>query len=175
MQILKKILFVLAAIIVLFLVIAIFLPSQYQVSRSIEINRPDSVVFEKVVNFNHRASWDPWLSQEPGAKTEISGPVGEPGSQWYWEGEKIGKGRMSIQEVEKNRRITSTLEFIEPQSGEAVVTWEISPAAAGTRATWSFSAEADYPIGRYFGLFIDSMVGGDFETGLANLKNVCEQ
>jgi uncharacterized protein YndB with AHSA1/START domain len=175
MQILKKILIAIVVIVVLLLVVAIFLPSEYHVSRSIEINRPDSVVFEKVANYNHRAGWDPWLSMEPGAKTGVSGPVGEPGSQWYWDGEKIGKGRMTIEEVEKNRRIKSKLEFIEPQSGESDVAWQFTPTANGTQVSWSFSGQSEYPIGRYFGLMMDSMVGGDFEKGLANLKNVCEQ
>lgn len=175
MQILKKVIIVIVAILLLLLVVALLLPSKYHVSRSIEINQPDSVVFEKVVNFNYRASWDPWIGMEPNAKTEISGPAGEPGAQWSWEGEKIGKGRMTIQEVEKNRRIKSKLEFLEPQSGESDVTWEFTPVANGTQVTWSFSGVSEYPIGRYFGIMMDSMVGGDFERGLANLKKVCEQ
>jgi uncharacterized protein YndB with AHSA1/START domain len=175
MQILKKILFALVGVIVLLLVVAIFLPSEYKVSRSIEINQPDSVVFEKVVNYNHRASWDPWISMDPEAKTTISGPVGEPGSTWSWEGKETGKGRMTILKVEDNQLIQSKLEFLEPQTGESDITWMFKPAAGGTQVTWQFSGTADYPIGRYFGLFMDSMVGPDFQRGLNNLKKVCEE
>lgn len=175
MQILKKILFVLIGVIVLLLVVAIFLPSEYNVSRSIQINQPDSVVFEKVVNFNYRKSWDPWISMEPDAKITISGPAGEPGSTWSWEGKETGKGRMTIMKVEENRLVQSKLEFLEPQTGESDVTWEFEPVEGGTMVTWQFSGTADYPVGRYFGLVMDIMVGGDFERGLNNLKRVCEE
>lgn len=175
MQVLKKILYAVIGVIVLLLVVAIFLPSEYKVSRSIEINQPDSIVFAKVVDFNYRASWDPWVSMDPEAKTTISGPVGQPGSTWSWEGKETGKGRMTIVKVEKNRMIESKLEFLEPQAGESDVTWKFEPAAGGTMVTWQFSGAADYPVGRYLGLFMDTMVGSDFEKGLNNLKRVCEE
>jgi len=175
MQILKKILFALIGVIVLLLVVAIFLPSEYNVSRSIQINQPDSVVFEKVVNFNYRASWDPWLSMDPDARTTISGPVGEPGSTWSWEGKETGKGRMTIMKVEENRLVQSKLEFLEPQTGESDITWEFEPVEGGTMVTWQFSGSAVYPVGRYFGLFMENLVGGDFQRGLNNLKRVCEE
>ena len=46
----------------------------------------------------------------------------------------------------------------------------------GTHVTWSFDSDMGAgPIGRYFGLLMDRMVGPDFEGGLANLKALAEK
>lgn len=42
-------------------------------------------------------------------------------------------------------------------------------------ATWGFDTDLGMnPIARYFGLVMDSMLGADYEKGLAKLKQVCE-
>ena len=48
----------------------------------------------------------------------------------------------------------------------------MKPAADGTTTViWELSGEINgFPAKRYFGLFMDGMVGGDFEEGLTKLK-----
>lgn len=53
MKILKIALLIIVAIIVLFLIVAAFMPSKYIVERSIDINKPIDLVFEHVVDLNH--------------------------------------------------------------------------------------------------------------------------
>ena len=52
----------------------------------------------------------------------------------------------------------------------AVNLWSFEPTANGTRVTWADSGELPYPIGRYFGLGLESMLGPQFEHGLESLK-----
>ncbi|MGO4774642.1 SRPBCC family protein [Lysobacter sp. 2RAB21] len=46
---------------------------------------------------------------------------------------------------------------------------------AGTRVTWTLESEhGNNLVSRWFGLLLDSMVGKDYEKGLAKLKQVLE-
>lgn len=175
MKIVRKIIFAVIGIVVLLLIVAAFLPSQYRVERSIEINRPDSLVYVKALNFHERRSWDPWIELDPEAQFTVNGPEGQPGWEWSWEGSKTGKGSLTLLKAEANRLIHSRVVFIKPQGGESDVFMRFTPTASGTMVDWSFEGKADYPFGRYLGMMMDKFVGADFERGLANLKRVCEQ
>ena len=64
--------------------------------------------------------------------------------------------------------------FTGSEAMESWIFWQFEPTEEGTRATWANEGEVGYPLGRYFGLFLDGMMGPDFERGLKNLKRVCE-
>src|SRR5262249_59033946 len=47
--------------------------------------------------------------------------------------------------------------------------------AGGTQVVWGLDCDMGAgPVGRWFGLMMDKMVGKDFEEGLTNLKSVAE-
>lgn len=169
MNILKKILLGFVVIVLLLLIVALLLPANVKVERSIVINAADSVVFDYLTDFTHRADWDPWLEMEPTAKVTLSETTQGVGAGYAWKGEEIGSGKMTIVEVLKNKSITSKIEFISPQTGEGDVYWNLEPATDGTNLTWTFQSDMDYPVGRYFGLFMDSMLGPSLEKGLLNI------
>ena len=53
MKILKNLLIIIVAIIALLLIVAVFLPSEYRVERSVEINKPAEEVYNYVADFNN--------------------------------------------------------------------------------------------------------------------------
>jgi hypothetical protein len=170
----KKALYAVLGLVALFLVTAAFLPSAYSVERSIEIGRPPSVVFGQVADFNQWLAWSPWPEMEPAAKNTITGIPGTVGSTWAWEGKEIGVGSMTVEEVEKDRLLRSKLAFKEPMSSEADDSMRLEPIPSGTKVTWTNRGNLPYPVGRYFGLGVEGMLGPQFEKGLAKLKRVCE-
>ncbi len=175
MNVLKKILIGLGALIALFLVVGIFLPSSYRVERAIEINKAPEVVFTQVSDFNNWLKWNPWSEMEPTAKNTITGEARQAGSSWAWEGKVVGAGSMTFEKIEPNQRIESKLVFTAPQQAQAQDSWTFAPTAVGTNVIWHNEGGLDYPLGRYFGLMMDgSILGPQFEKGLANLKRVCE-
>ena len=175
MNIFKKILIGVAGLIALLLLVAVFLPSRYQVERSLEINKPPEVVFGQVADFNNWLKWNPWTEMDPAAKNTITGEARQPGSTWAWEGKTIGAGSLTFELIEPNQRVQSKLVFTAPQQGEARDTWTFTPTASGTKVNWHNEGDLDYPIGRYVGLMLDgSILGPQFEKGLENLKRVCE-
>jgi hypothetical protein len=51
----------------------------------------------------------------------------------------------------------------------------IDPQGSGVRITWRNEGDmGGSPVNRWFGLFMDRLVGPDFEDGLRNLKALVE-
>lgn len=175
MKIIRIILIVLVVIVALFLVVAAFLPSNYRVERSTEIAKPVGVVFGVAVDYNHRLKWDPWMEKDSTAESTINVIEGFVGSTWEWDGEWVGTGKLTIEEIVENKSIRSKLVFLTPQTMESSVDWKFEPITEGTKVTWGNDGTLDYPVGRYIGLLMDRMMGADFEKGLANLKKLSEE
>lgn len=70
--------------------------------------------------------------------------------------------------------IKSEIAFLSPQQGEGVVEWEFEKNANSTKVTQSLTGDADYPLGRYYGLMMDNFLGKSFEEGMSNLKKKVE-
>jgi hypothetical protein len=174
MKALKATLYIIIGIVTLFLIIALFLPSHSRVERTIVINQSAPVLFNYVLDFNNYKKWNPWSRMDPDAKGELSGEPGSIGQKWSWDGEIVGKGSMTMVEIIPNKMIKSKLEFKEPFEAWSWDLWSFQPVRGGTKITWANEADLDYPVGRYFGLFYDGMMGPDFEKGLKNLKEFTE-
>ncbi len=174
MKVLKIIGMIVGGLVALFLIVAAILPSSYRLERSIEIDEPVEAVYALVANLPNWPQWDPFTEQEPTAKSIFSGEAGTVGSKWNWEGEKIGTGSLTIEEIVPNQSIRSKLVSVAPQPMEAIDNWRFEPATNGTKVTWMIEGNLGYPVERIFGLFMESMLGPTFEKGLANLKRVSE-
>lgn len=174
MKIIKTSLIVLTAIIGLVLLIAIFLPSKFYVERQIEIEAPLDSVFALVENVESFLKWNPWSKLDPGAENTLSDSLTGVGAYWYWQGEVIGKGSMTISGIKSNKRIDYFLRFDEPKMNPSDIIFRFEALNTGTRVFWINQGDLNFPIGRYFGLMMDGMLGGDFEQGLLNLKRLAE-
>jgi hypothetical protein len=86
-----------------------------------------------------------------------------------------GKGKQTISALVKDKELTFDLEFLDPNPMKSIAKFTFEPVEGGTKVTWSTSGESEYPVGRYFGLFLDGLIGPDFEAGLNNLKNILEK
>jgi hypothetical protein len=53
---------------------------------------------------------------------------------------------------------------------------ELRPEGAGLRVVWVDAGDLGMnPINRWFGLFLDKLIGPDFERGLTNLRKLAEK
>ena len=173
MKILKGIFYVILAIIALFLIVALFLPSEYKVERSVQINKPVGVVYDYVADFNNFHEWNPWTQFEPGHSYEVSGDSAAVGQKYFWKGEIIGSGQMIFTNLKQNESINATIEFL-PEQGTGVVEWIFDGDSTSTSVNWILTGSADYPVGRYMGIMMDSFLGQNFEDGMQKLKEKCE-
>ncbi|MFC2090204.1 GyrI-like domain-containing protein [Bacteroidota bacterium] len=174
MKFLKWFSIILGALIGLFLIVALFLPSEATLSAEQEIGISQGQVFHNVAKFKDRQKWDPWLTMDPDAAVTISPAAKYVGSSYEWNGEIIGKGKMEVRYANYPDRIESKIWFGEsPLPSD--VSWDIKESGNNTKVTWTFSSTGSYPFGRYMLLMMKGALLTSFETGLEQLKVYLEE
>lgn len=173
MKLALKILKYLVGIVVVLLAAGFLLPSTYSAQRSVTINAPVEKVFPLVANHKEWKRWSIWNQRDPNMLMTYSGPEMAAGSKWSWKSKSEGNGGMEFSAVEANKRVgyILTMEDMTPATGDLKFTTE----GAATKVSWDINGNAGMnPVFRWFGLFMDKMIGPDFEAGLKNLKKLAE-
>lgn len=174
-KILKPILIGLVALIVLAALVGLILPGKVHVERSTSIAAPSATVFGLVNSLKRFNEWSPWYEIDPDTRFKYSGPDQGVGSRLEWSSQsaELGSGAQEIVVSEPATRVRTRLEF--EDEGAAFSELRLMPDASTTQVTWSFDIDFGYNLpGRYFGLFLDRVLGPYYEKGLANLKVVAE-
>ena len=170
-------LYILIGIVVLIAFLGLIAPKSYDVSRSIEIARPRSEVYDYVRFLQKQAEWSPWEKKDPNMNKQFEGTDGEVGAISKWQGNKdVGEGEQEIINLMPNERVDSKLRFFKPWKSESDAYMTMKDNASnGTTFTWGFSGKNKFPTS-IFMLFMnmDKAVGKDFEEGLAMLKENLE-
>ncbi len=174
MKLLLKILGVLAALVLLLVLVAFFLPRQYRVERSLVINAKPDAVLTQVATLRAWKAWSAWNLRDPNMKLTYSDATTGVGAWSQWESKNEGNGKMTITE-QTPTKVTYRLEF--PDYGmQSVGTFELKPEGSAVRVVWADAGDLGMnPMNRWFGLFLDKFIGTDFGTGLANLKKLVEK
>ncbi|KHD87157.1 MAG: hypothetical protein OM95_15785 [Bdellovibrio sp. ArHS] len=162
----------LVALLLVLLIAPVLLPAQYQLTRSIEINAPLSVVHAKLTDLNEFAKWNPFREDDPSSKVEVSGTG--LGSTMVWAGEKTGQGKLTIVNIVPEKSVEIEMIFLKPVQGEARALWTVAATGESvTTLTWSYEQRLSY-FKRYFGLIMDFMMSPTFDKGLKNFKALVE-
>src|ERR1700683_4072430 len=170
----KKILIGLIALLVVLAVIGLILPRHVLVKRSVTINRPASLVYATVNSFVLFPKWSPWQDLDPNMSQTTEGPRDGVGAKLIWKGnDKVGSGTQLITASSADQSVASDLNFGDMGTAKSLVT--LTADGNTTRTTWTVDVDMGAnPIGHYFGLTMDGMLGKDFATGLAKLKSLVE-
>jgi hypothetical protein len=175
MKIVKRILAFLAALIVVLAVVGFLLPTNAHVERNIEINAPAEKIFPLIANLKENGKWSPWHARDPDMKQTFTGEDGKVGSKVAWESQnkKVGTGTQEVTALVPNERVETHLDF--GAQGNADAYFQIDEAGGTCSLTWGFDSDlGNNPVGRYFGLMFDGMIGPMYEEGLANIKELAE-
>jgi uncharacterized protein YndB with AHSA1/START domain len=173
MKLVFKIIKYVIGLLVVLLAAGFLLPATYSAARSVTINAPADKVFPLVASHKAWQRWSVWNQRDPNMVMAYSGPEMAAGSKWSWKSTSEGNGGMEFSAVEPNKRIgyILTMEDMKPATGDLIFT----PEGSGTKLTWSMNGDAGMnPVFRWFGLFMDKMIGPDFDAGLNNLKKLAE-
>ena len=176
MKTLKRVLAGIIAVIVLVVVVGFALPHQVHVERSIVINAPQDQLYDALNGFKRFNEFSPWATLDPNTQYFYAGPESGVGAQMSWTStdSKVGSGTNEVVESTPPSFIRTRLVFGGQPPAEA--SFKLEPADGGTRVTWGFDCDlGGNPIAHYFGLMFDKWIGGDYEKGLAKLKQVMEQ
>jgi uncharacterized membrane protein len=177
MKILKIVLIVVAVLIAVPLITALFVKKDYGVEREITINKPKQQVFDYIKLLKNQDNFSKWAMMDPNTKKTYTGEDGTVSFVSAWESEITGVGEQEIKKIADGERLDFELRFKKPFEATdfAYMTTE-SISENETKVKWGFNGKMNYPINIML-LFMDmeKMLGDDLSTGLANLKNVMEK
>jgi len=164
---LKFLLIVIIALLVIVLAGALFLPKETVLEESVVIKASPEVIFDYVNCLEKTSEWAPW---ENVSDVKFSGPACGVGAIQEWK-DDMGTGKQEIIESVENEYSKTALDFGQQGTAEAVL--KLEKTDDGTKVTWTFNAEAGYPMGRWFGLImIKPMLKESYKKGLQNLDSL---
>ncbi len=169
-----KLIAALVTTVLLLAAVGFALPSAFKVERAVQIEAPAAEVYALIASPREWKRWSAWNTRDPAMRIEYTGPDSGLGAGWSWQSATEGNGAMEFTAVVPGERVDYALRF--PDFGmESKGVLRIDPAGSGVRLSWSNEGDMGAnPINRWFGLFMDDLVGPDFEAGLANLKRIAE-
>ena len=159
------------------LALAMSKPDTFSVQRAASMKAPPEKIFAVVNDFHRWTEWSPWEKLDPAMKRTQSGTPSGKGAIYEWDGNsKAGAGRMEIIESTPATKVGIQLDFIKPFEGHNIAEFTLAPQGETTNVTWAMHGPAPF-ISKLMQVFVsmDTMIGKDFEAGLANLKAVVEQ
>lgn len=174
---LKTVVIVLVVAVAAILGYAATRPDAFRVERAASIKAPPEKIFPLINDFHKWAGWSPWEKMDPAMKRTHSGAAEGKGAAYAWEGNsKVGEGRMEVLESAPPSRIVIKLDFIKPIEGHNTAEYTLVPKGDTTEVTWAMYGPSPF-ISKVMQVFVsmDSMIGKDFEAGLASMKALAEK
>ena len=149
--------------------------SDFTLSRSTRIAADSTRVHALLDDFREWQKWSPWEGVDDDLVREYTGPDHGVGSTYHWSGnKKAGEGEMRITDSSPTAVVVD-LEFLKPFKATNVTTFSLDPSGDATDVTWTMVGHRSAVMGILGRLFFDKAIGGDFEKGLAALKQEAER
>mgnify|MGYP001013412505 CR=1 FL=1 len=174
MKILKYIGIGIVVLFLLFLLVAAFLPTEVTTKGELYIKAPSSTIFYHVNSMKNWAAWSPFQRADTTMEITYRGSESGVGSEMFWTNPRHDSGIQVISESFPHSYIRMELDFF--TGGKAYSTWSFEETGDSTLVSWKvFISELGYPMGRFFGLLMPSMMKPMHEQGLMNLKTISEE
>lgn len=175
MNIILTILFVVAAIIALLLIMALFMKKEHFVKREIIINAPRQKVFDYVKLLKNQDMFNKNAMADPDRKGEFKGTDGTVGFIYAWSGNKdAGEGEKEIKNIIEGKKIEMEIRFVKPMKVSATIIMETESLPDNqTNVSWSNVGTLKYPVNILIPM-MEKHVVKDMDTSLSTLKNILE-
>jgi len=175
MNILITILLVVAGIIALVLIIALFIKKEHYVKREIIINAPRQKVFDFLKLLKNQDKFNKHAMEGSDRKREYKGTDGTVGFIYSWSGnKKAGVGEKEIKNIIEGKRMEAEIRFVKPMAATANIIMETESLSDDqTKVTWTNSGTLNYPINIMVPM-MEKMLPKDMDSSLATLKNLLE-
>lgn len=176
MKILKFIGLGLLILIILLVAVAYLLPRHAKVERTVIIKATPEIVFAQVNTLKNWEQWSPWHKIDPKMKLEYNEIPSGKGASYSWKSEEknVGNGKLTITRIVPYDTINVEMNFMD--EGASLAGYYFKKADSAVQLTWWMDADmGNNPIGRWMGLFMDKLVGKDFDKGLNAIKEISER
>jgi Polyketide cyclase / dehydrase and lipid transport len=139
------------------------LPRNVVVQRSGSVAAAPSAILALAASNEGYQKFNPYLKADPAMKLEMFGPASGVGSGFKFDS-KDGKGSAVVTKVTADS-VDYALDL--GSNGKPNQTISVVPDGTGSKVTWTMNADmGNNPIGRVIGLFLDGMIGPNFDSGL---------
>jgi hypothetical protein len=145
------------------------LPRHVSIERSAVIDAAPSTVIELAASNSGYQTFNPYKDLDPNLQVELFGPASGVGSGFSFES-KDGAGQQTVASVTSDQ-----VNFDLDLGPLGQPTQSISAVAVGgaSEVTWTMDMDLGMnPVFRVMGLFMDDVIGPNFELGLANIADV---
>ncbi len=176
MNILITILLIIAGIIALILIIALFMKKQHYVKRETIISAPQRKVFDYVKLLKNQDEFNKGAMEDANRKKEFKGTDGTVGYIYSWSGNKdAGAGEKEIMNIVEGKSIETEIRFEKPMKaiGRMIMDTE-SLSDNQTKVSWSNAGVLNYPLNIMVPM-VEKHVIRDADISLLALKNILEK
>lgn len=176
MNMIITILLVLAGLIALLLIIALFMKKEHYVKRAIIINAPRQKVFDYIKLLKNQDEFNTGAMEDPNRKREFKGSDGTVGYIYAWSGNKdAGEGEKEIKNIIEGKEIEMEIRFTKPMTASAKIIMETeSLSDTQTKVSWSNAGTLKYPLNILIPMIRKSVAKG-MDISLSTLKNILEK
>ena len=149
----------------------------FNVSRTIVINRPKAEGYAFVRQLKKQPQWMPWFNLDSQMQLKFKGEDGKLDAAIYWKGNnRVGEGMQRITKVREGKVLESQLLFLKPYKAVALLYLGVKEVEPGrTKMVLGISGVHKFPasvLSIFYGL--EKVIGEDLEKGLRELKNLLE-
>jgi uncharacterized protein YndB with AHSA1/START domain len=177
MNIIITILLVLAGIIALLLIVALFMKKEHYVNREIIINAPRQKVFDFLKLLKNQDQFNKWATAgKENRKEEFKGTDGTVGFIYSWSGDKsAGEGEKEILNIVEGKRIETEIRFVKPMRMSASVIMETASLSDNqTKVNLINAGILKYPLNIMIPI-AEKNFAKDLDTSLSTLKSILEK
>ena len=175
MNTITTILLILAGIIALLLIMALFMKKQHYVRREIIINAPRQKVFDFLRLLKNQEQFNKWAGVDKDRKEEIKGTDGTVGFIYAWSGNKsAGQGEKEIMNIVEGERIETEIRFVKPMRVSASVIFETESLSENqTKVNLINTGTLKYPLNIMIPM-AEKNFAKDLDASLSTLKSILE-
>ena len=173
MKTFRRILLFILTIATVIVATGFLLPRKVSVERKLLMHASPRSIFEQINTLKNWEKWSPWFRMDTIIQLSYTGPETGIGSSYNWisGNRNVGKGSMTIIESIPNDSLLILMDY--DANGKSTGKFILAKENQNTRVTWCVESDLGInPISRWFGLFVDRMVGPDLEKGLSNLDQL---
>ena len=176
MNILIIILLVLAGIVALVFIIALFRKKEHYVKCEIVINAPRQKVFDYIKLLSNQDKFNIHAKTDPNRKEESKGTDGTVGYIYSWSGNKdAGEGEKEIRNIIEGKRIEMEIRFVKPFKAVGYIIMDTESIADNqTKVSWSNAGILKYPLNIMIPM-VEKSVAKGMDISLSTLKNILEK
>jgi hypothetical protein len=176
MNTLLTILLVLAGLIALLLIIALFMKKQHYVKREIIIGAPRQKVFDYLKLLKNQDEFNAGAMEDRDRKKEFKGTDGTVGYIYSWSGNKdAGEGQKEIKNIVEGKKIEMEIRFVKPMQATAAMIMETESLSEDrTKVYWSNAGPLKYPLNLLIPV-LEKQVAKGMDASLLTLKGILEK